>query len=150
MGKSSQTFSPVSLLRAMLPSGEHHASWIEPDEEGLLERFEESWRAHPPADLAPFLAEAESTLGSVPPSLLEELVKVDLEYRWRHYGVAAAAEPQSPTLQGAIEGELPATPRIEDYRARYPQLGISLELIAEEYRVRCRWGDHPSPAEYVR
>jgi hypothetical protein len=103
-----------------------------PDVEKLLEQFEEAWQRGSPPRLGDFLALAAAE----PPAralLLEELVKIDLECRWS---------------LGAAE-----RPRLEDYAARYPDLGrperLSVALIAEEYRVRQRWGDHPSHAEYV-
>jgi hypothetical protein len=64
--------------------------------------------------------------------LLLELVKIDLEYRWR-LG--------------------PTRPVLEDYHAALSDLRtletLPVELIAEEYRVRRRWGDQPAPHEYA-
>ncbi len=136
----------------MFASGENRAAWIQPDQEDLLDRFEEAWSERPPADLAGFVA-GEASDAPLEGALLEELVKIDLEYRWRLYGENASksfaarrlALPEQPS-----EPDFPSTPRLEDYQRRYPRLSVSLELIAEEYRVRCRWGDQPSPSEYVR
>jgi len=98
-----------------------------------VEQFEEAWQRGSPPRLGDFLAFAAPTDQPGRALLLEELVKVDLECRWS---------------LGAAE-----RPRLEDYAARYPELGglarLPVELIAEEYRVRHRWGDHPSHAEYV-
>jgi tRNA A-37 threonylcarbamoyl transferase component Bud32 len=133
----------------MLSSGENHASWIQPEEEELLERFEEAWRAWAPADLEQFLAAGGMAEGRG--GVLPELVKIDLEYRWRMYGGSAASRT-SPSHEKACSSSngFPATPLLEDYAARYPQLDVSPELIAEEFRVRYRWGDAPSPDEYLR
>jgi hypothetical protein len=72
---------------------------------------------------------------------LQALIQIDLEYRWRLK--VAGSSP-----------ELPKCPRLEDYLARFPELGaaerLTLELIGEEYRVRQRWGDCPKHAEYFQ
>ncbi len=48
---------------------------------------------------------------------------------------------------------MPSRPVLEDYLARYPELGpaerLSPALIGEEYRVRRRWGDRPGAAGYA-
>ena len=62
--------------------------------------------------------------------VLVELVKVDLERRWR------SGRPRM----------------LEDYFREYPELGDpampSPDLIQEEYKVRCRWGDAPPRESY--
>jgi len=72
--------------------------------------------------------------------LLQELIKIDLEYRWRRAAVRPAA--------GA-----PKAPLLEEYLQRHPELGpperLALDLIGEEYRVRRRWANRPSHAEYL-
>jgi serine/threonine-protein kinase len=99
--------------------------------EKLVEQFEEAWQTGRPPRLGDFLA--FSPAGEQRALLLEELVKVDLECRW------SLGTPERP--------------RLEDYAARFPELGrperLAVELIGEEYRVRQRWGDHPSHAEYI-
>lgn len=129
-------------------SGENYASWIQPDEETLLDRFEEAWLDTPPADLDCFAAEAERC-GEARP-LLEELVKIDLEYRWRGPETSSPAAVRTGNSHTAPNETDSAPPRLEEYLARFSQLQPTLDLIAEEYRVRCRWGDNPSPSEYVR
>lgn len=99
--------------------------------EHLLDRFEEAWQeGRPPA--------LEDVLAAVPASdrrpLLEELVKIDLEYRWR----------------GA--GSFDRPPLLEGYAARHSELGrperLPVELIGWEYLVRRRYGDRPAADEY--
>lgn len=98
----------------------------------LAERIDaliEGWEAvgDPPA-LAEFLPES-------PPNLrylaLVELIKVDLEYRWKRHNLPR---------------------KIEEYAAEFPELcggeGIPSDLIYEEYHVRTRIGDPPTPEEY--
>ncbi len=70
--------------------------------------------------------------------LLVELICIDLEFRWRQ------GPRNSPTRDRVL---------LEDYVARFPELvaldQLPIELIAEEYRVRHRWGDRPSHAEIL-
>lgn len=94
----------------------------------LVDQFEQAWRNGTAPDLATFLP-----TGAERQRVLEELVKIDLEYRWR----------TSPTR-----------PLVEDYLRLHPELGTSdrvpVGLVEEEYRVRQRWGDRPAIAEYTR
>jgi serine/threonine-protein kinase len=105
------------------------------DAERLLEEFESAWCDGTPPDLARFLLAGGD--GAARRQLLEDLVKLDLEYRWRK-------APQTP------EGP----PHLEDYLGRHPELGpperLSADLIGEEYLARQRWGDRPGHAEYLR
>jgi hypothetical protein len=75
-----------------------------------------------------------------------ELVKIDLEYRWR---LAAQSAPPAR----AAWGPLGACPRVEDYLRHYPELQQPgpppLDLWGEEYRARHRWGDGPPHEEYT-
>jgi tRNA A-37 threonylcarbamoyl transferase component Bud32 len=97
----------------------------------LLDRFELAWQTGVPPAIEAFLPPALSARRT----LLHELVKIDLEYRWRQ------APPHA------------SGPRLDDYVRRLPRLGsprrLPIELIAEEYRVRQRWGDRPDHAEYI-
>jgi serine/threonine protein kinase len=99
--------------------------------EDLLEEFETAWRQGSSPAIADFLpADADARR-----PMLEDLIKLDLEYRWRR-------------------GPAEATPwRLEDYVARHPELGpvdrLPGELIGEEYLARHRWGDRPGQAEYL-
>lgn len=100
----------------------------------LAERIDaltEGWEAlgGPPA-LAEFLPKS-------PPNLrylaLVELVKVDLEYRWRKHNLPR---------------------KVEEYAQEFPELctaeGIPSDLIYEEYHVRSRMADPPDPEEYFQ
>lgn len=101
--------------------------------ETQLDAFDVAWQNAPAPRLEAFFAIAPALER---PRLLEELVKIDLEYRWR----------QAVALGDALGGK----PLLEAYRRSFPQLGLSAELIAEEYRVRQWWGDRPAHAEYLR
>jgi tetratricopeptide (TPR) repeat protein len=114
------------------------------DPEMLLEHFERDWEQ----GKAPAL---EDVLRQVEPSedrgwLLQELVKIDLEYRWR----ARRAHQVELLATATPEDVRPAEgPRLEEYLARYPELGSALlDLLGEEYRARRLGGDRPSAADY--
>ena len=98
-------------------------SGLSADLETIVDRFEQAWRAGSPPSLREYL-HGEHLSG-----LLEELVKVDLEFRWRSAASSA--------------GRL-----LEHYVQEFPELlqegNGALDLIAEEYRVRQRWGDRPT------
>src|SRR5262249_19561431 len=63
--------------------------------------------------------------------LLEQLVLIDLEFRWR--------------LAGAGGGG----PRLEEYAARFAELDLAEKLVSEEYWVRHLCGDRPGHGEYL-
>jgi serine/threonine-protein kinase len=95
------------------------------DQEQVLARFEAAWRNGPAPAIDQFLSP-----GNRP--LLEELVKIDLNYRWQRRAHCL---------------------RLEEYVARHPTLGppeqLPLDLIGTEYWVRLRYGDQPTQNEYV-
>lgn len=103
-----------------------------------LERFEQAWQAaaDAPPSIAAFLA-ATSTASpaGIDRELFVELLKTDLEYRWR----SAAAKACRLKLEDYVS-QCPA-----ELREDFP----SVELIAEEYRVRRQWGDQPSHEHYA-
>lgn len=103
--------------------------------EDILDAFDAAWQTGVPPRLDEFLARAR---GAARRPLLDELVKVDLEYRWR------VAIPDNDAIG--------SHPRLEAYLRRFPELGpaerLSVPLIAEEYRVRHWWGDRPERQEY--
>lgn len=122
--------------------------------EECLDRFDEAWHAGEP----PSLAEAAAADGAVLPPLVTELIKIDLEHRWRRARVQASSTAGSQTATGQLSaadppilGGLPLCARLEDYANLLPQCfasPMSLELIAEEYRVRQLWGDRPNKDQY--
>jgi serine/threonine protein kinase len=103
--------------------------------ERLLHEFDAAWAegAGPPA-LEDFIPASEVHSPGARSRHVEELVKIDLEYRWRSRDVSAAAPwtlaEYATRLQ--LDGPFP-----------------SCELIGEEYWVRQLWGDRPSHAEYL-
>jgi len=98
--------------------------------EDLADRLEKAWEESRPGsaiDLGQFLPPAGTSLRRI---ALPELVKTDLEIRWRR--------GQTVTL--------------EFYLEMFPELGTSrtvpAQLIYEEYRVRQLYGDHLPVEKY--
>ena len=124
------------------------------DPDQCIEQFEASWRRGPPPNLIDFLPSTEKANSDTEARLLiEELVMIDQEYRWRR---SPSSEPQiaRDTRNDQSAGQqLPPTPQLHDYVTLFRQLGamdeLSTEAIANEYRVRQRWGDRPSHQEYT-
>jgi serine/threonine protein kinase len=122
------------------------------DLDALFEEFDCKWRRGEPPNIA-------DCLRSVDPSLrrraLLELVRIDLEYRWR----AASKRRPPATGNGVTAGNESASDGLaqrwllEDYAARFPELGplesTPADLVAEEYLVRRKWGDDPSQDMYL-
>ncbi len=88
--------------------------------------------------------------------LLLDLVAIDLEERWWRGGSRITSDT---SLGGDRSAEpppddFPARPLLEDYLARYPELGpltrIPVRLVAVEYSARQLNGDSPSREEYRR
>jgi tRNA A-37 threonylcarbamoyl transferase component Bud32 len=100
----------------------------------VLDRFEAAWQRGTPPVIAGFLPVSDAPRRD----LLLELVKIDLEYRWRRDDGRAARNG----------------PFLEAYIDQLPELGrlsrLDIDLIGEEYRVRQRWGDQPGHDEYAR
>lgn len=118
-----------------------------------LDQYDVLWRESlQPPQLDDFLQQS-SLHAHARSAALPELIAIDMEYRWRSDAPSAASEIASPP---AVEGKLPPShdprPRIESYAARWPQIlhnnATKIELIAEEFRIRHRWGDRPTVAEY--
>lgn len=119
-------------VRRLLEQGER-------SEQRIVE-FESSWRAGE----VPRIEEFVPSKGNLTRhEILEELVRVDMEYRWRR--------PQ-PAKEAESGTGLPARPCVEDYVKRFTELSphgqLPASLITEEFRVRTKWGDHPDYSEY--
>ncbi len=92
--------------------------------------------------------------------LLIELIRSDLHCRWQRWARERQDTPQLAETLDAVSSALvasgsPSSPaRLEEYLARFPQLGplavLPLELIAAEYRERLRAGDRPEHREYIQ
>lgn len=107
------------------------AEWQELQQ--IADRYEKAWQKvgvqGEPPDLAKFLPPPQDPLRKI---VLQELVKTDLEARWRR--------DQSTG--------------IEFYLQRFPELGsaqgLSPALLFEEYRIRHEYGDKPPVTAYQR
>jgi non-specific serine/threonine protein kinase len=142
------------------PSGDEHALRFAQQSEDLLERFDAAWQERRIPQIEAFLEMARRDSGAADEvqrrSLLEELIKIDLEYRWRRRKSKGSHKHGTTVRDGESArpepGRLPRRPHLEDYLRRFPLLGsleqLSLELVVEEYRVRHRWGDRPSHDVY--
>jgi tetratricopeptide (TPR) repeat protein/tRNA A-37 threonylcarbamoyl transferase component Bud32 len=101
-----------------------------------LDRFDSSWREGSSPRIEDFLPPG----GRERREALVELVKIDLEYRWR--------QGQESTPSGSRGGDFPSLPKLDDYARAFPELGSErdwpLDLIGEEYRARRLWGDRPA------
>src|SRR5262245_45557340 len=88
-----------------------------------LDDFDQAWQGESPPDLGAFLR-PEATEGMdllLRRQLLEELVKIDLEYRWKR---GAGATPQAtPETDGStLPPRLPRRPTLDSYLRLYPEL----------------------------
>ena len=106
----------------------------------LSDEFELAWKQSPPASIEEYYgrvvrSEARVLDASNRTTLLEELVKLDLEFRWR---------PGSAAREKWV---------IRDYSQRFSELRAAgwdaVPLLCEEYRVRLQWGDRPSRQAFL-
>lgn len=132
------------------------------------DRFESHWQTgHPPEiedHLAPWQGPRHDALRR---KLLQELVQIDIEYRWRHPAEPSVDDdtPEAKFDRSAVGGavhdrpdpahhRLPFRPLIEDYVNHYPEIECrghqQTRLMATEYRVRQQWGDRPRYVEFRR
>lgn len=103
--------------------------------DAAIDAFERAWRSGDAPHLLGFVDGAVKAEGRL--ALLHELVRVDLEYRWRSSG---SMDRDRRTL--------------DDYLPLLAELGrrddLPIDLIAEEYRVRRRWGDLRDATELLQ
>src|SRR5207244_13433629 len=121
------------------------------DREQLLNRFEAAWQDESAPDIEEFLpsVHSESQRADDPTrqAVLHELVKIDLEYRWRRANARQGDQEtgrqrdrkrSAPDLPGPLSPRLDCR-RLEDYVERFPELGpledLPIDLLAEESRV---------------
>ncbi|RIK82489.1 MAG: hypothetical protein DCC68_06250 [Planctomycetota bacterium] len=114
--------------------------------ENLVEEFERAWRVavangDPPPCVASFAARTAEDRSAQNRGLFDELLLVDLEFRWQ-----LSSDPRADDVLGA-------RPTWRDYGRAFPaQVAVdSLPtwMLVEEYRVRHRWGDRPSHAAFA-
>ncbi|WP_165249427.1 serine/threonine-protein kinase [Paludisphaera soli] len=104
------------------------------DFESRVLRFEQDARGLGPRRIEDYLGPPFTPGAPGRGRLLVELICIDLEFRWR-------------------DADASGRPTWDAYLERFPELagldGAALELIAEEYRARRRWGDRPSPEAFA-
>src|SRR5262249_30064691 len=123
-------------------------SQLRPEAMALLDRFDRAWHDNAVPRLDEFLSQFSSapqgTEAEARRTFLEELIKIDLEYRWRR------SLPEASADRGH---GLKWRPLLEDYVEHCAELGpasrLPIALIVEEYRVRKEWGDDPAQADYL-
>ena len=130
---------PLGTLRATLARPDPRPCWpidsTMPDEEfeSRVFRFEKAWRLHGPCEIDDYLGHPFERASPARPLARG----VDL----RRSGISLAKSRRRRTGHAG------------DYVEQFPELisldRLPLELIGEEYRVRRRWGDRPSPAEFL-
>ena len=107
-----------------------------PPFESLILEFERTWQRGDEPDIGDFLRRVDA--GQDRQRLLVELICIDLEFRWR----ATALPAGQPAWT------------LADYLAKFSveqlRFDSQQQLVEEEYRVRRRWGDKPSPSEFAR
>lgn len=112
------------------------------DTDALLDQFEAEWHSETTPSLAGYLNETTISKGD----FCYELFALDLEYRWKQF-------EHIDDSKRVDEHGFPLLPTLEDYAtlvgAQWKEL-CTPQLIAEEYRVRWRWGDRPERRQYKR
>ena len=116
----------------------------------LWERFEEAWEMGERPGIRDFLPANGDTNAGVRREILQHLVALDMEYRWRTSAEGGLAK--SPNDDE--EDSLPPRPKLEDYVAQFPELGptsnLPIDLVGQEFYVRHRWGDRPAVGHFCR
>ena len=120
----------------------------------LVERFDVTWHSGSEPTIKEFIGTdtARDLNDHDRQQLLVELVMVDMEYRWRRTTVDIRSSDSVARDVATNQFGLPERPWIEDYLRIYPELGsartLPTRLVANEFRIRHRWGDRPSIDEY--
>ena len=114
--------------------GAQPTNTVAPPDWETLDRFDSAWRSGPPPRIGDYLPPD----GPSRRNLLAELVKIDLEYRWR--------QPQSDNTDSP--GGLPPQPTLDHYARIFSELGSSLDWPTELIRTRSNGeADEPRPTK---
>jgi eukaryotic-like serine/threonine-protein kinase len=120
--------------------------------EEAIEQFEDAWQSDDKPVLREFLRAHAIPLDAS----IGELIKIDMEYRWRR---APSSDPRQSIVTAEPMashgfGGLPWRPSARDYIHHFGE-AVSITLppvdwVAEEYRIRKRWGDDPDRESFLR
>ena len=122
------------------PTGPEASSGSAPIDEEARRRFEEAWRRGQPESIEQCLPSAESPLYL---ATLEELLQIQLEFVWKASRHSPASAEQMPTHAGLVDEYIKRF-------ALHQHPALVLRLVRQEYYVRHKFGDKPSPTEYHR
>lgn len=98
--------------------------------EAAIRRFEEAWQSGAIPEIHEFIPKAAD--GIKQHELVIELVCVDLEFRWKR------------ELNSQEQRHIPLEAYLKLFSQQMSVSDLPIEIIAEEYRVRCLWGNRPS------
>src|SRR5437667_7747263 len=108
-----------------------------------VDAFDAAWKDGAPPDLAAAVADLPAGSRELR-RILEQLIPIDLEYRWKQL---AAKRLSAPPDSAALTAPNPK--RIEEYVAEFPDLSASkplnLDLVVAEFDYRLRY-DVPAPS----
>ena len=108
----------------------------------VLSQFQQAWQAGSVPGIVPYLASAveeqETWDANRRAQLLEELIKIDLQFRWRAF-TQQPVDGIQMSHQQVPAGSSPEHWFLEDYLQQFPELGspgtVSLDLVLAEYQV---------------
>ncbi|MCA9021793.1 MAG: hypothetical protein KDA74_16700, partial [Planctomycetaceae bacterium] len=120
----------------------------------ILDQYEQLWQSGVQPQLDQFV-ESLALSQSDQRAVLSELIAVDLEYQSR-----LSTTKQKPGTDPSASDFVTVTENtsgiytLDFYADRWPELFSNTDhcasLIAEEYRIRHRWGDQPQMEEYIQ
>src|SRR5688572_10672492 len=107
---------PHAVVKAISSAGILFVSRLnDPRFKAILERFEQAWETGIAPEIGEFIPNDSADAVAFRAAALIELVRMDLIRRWRDYLEATNASN--------CPSSLPARPILEDYLARYPEIG---------------------------
>lgn len=106
-----------------------------------LVQFETDWSSGQIPNLASYFRDFRNE----DRQLIVDLIEIDLECRWKKFNAVSDRSMKDPY-------GFPQFPLVEDYAALLPeplqQMIFTPHCVAEEYRVRLRWGDKPNKRSF--
>ena len=123
----------------------------------VLSQFQQAWQTGSVPEIGQYLtggAEEQETWDADRRfQLLQELIKIDLQFRWQGF-TKQADDGVLMSHQQVTAGLSAQHWFLEDYLQQYPELGTietaPLDLVLAEYQVRHLWGDRPTHREYLQ